>query len=137
MEDVGGVAGTPRTVSLARSDSQDALEASTRASTLTENRAEHLPTDIDFLKPSKQDDTADDVTMKDVSPDKDSPAGAADEFANQKVVPWPSTTVIDPGSLLWKAGKTKGDPVDDGSDTQNTEELLRLNHPDSPDLYKP
>ena len=135
MEDIEAVVETPGTVSLAPSDSQDASESSTRASTPTENRAEHVSTD--FLKPSELNDVSDDVTMKDFGPGNVSPTGAADEHANIKVVSWPSSTVTDPSSLPWKAGKTEGDPLDYGSESQKLEELLRLNDPNSPDLYKP
>lgn len=50
---------------------------------------------------------------------------------------WPSSTVIDPGSSPWKAGETKEEPMDYVSDPKKLEELLRVNDPESPDLYKP
>ena len=136
MEDVGTIADTPRTMSFAPSDSQDASEESTRASTPTENRTEDAPAVPDSLKPFEQDDVADDITMKDAGPEKNSPAGAADGFDNTKVLSWPSSTIIDPDSSPWKVGKTKDEPVVYASDPQKFEELLRLNDPDCPDLYK-
>lgn len=137
MEDVGMVADTPRTMSFAPSESQDASEESTRASTPTENRADDVPADIDSFKPFEHDNVADDITMKDVGPEENIPGGAGGNLDNPKVVSWPSSTVIDPGSSPWKARKTKEGPVDYASDPQKLEELLRLSDPDLPDLYKP
>lgn len=130
MEDAGTVPKTPGTMSLALSDSQAASEESTRASTPTENRTEDVPA-------FERDDVADDVTMKDLGPEKAILAGTADEFRNPKAASLPSSTVIHPSSPPWKAGKTKQEPVDYASDPQKLEELLRLNEPDSSDLYKP
>lgn len=78
MEDVGFVAETPQTMDLAPSDSQNASEASTRASNPTDNRAECVSADSDSLKIFEHDDVADDITMKDVGPRKNGPASAAD-----------------------------------------------------------
>lgn len=125
------------TGSLAPSDSQDASEESTRASTPTENRVDSAPAEIDSLKTFEPGDVADDVTMKDVGPRQNEPAGATDEFRNPKVVSWPSSTVIDPGSSPWKAEKTKEEIVDYGSDSQKLEELLRVHETDSPKIHKP
>lgn len=108
MEDVVTIPETP----LAPSDSRDPSEDSTRASTPTDNRAGDLPSQIDSSKPFEQDDVTDDVTMKDVHLEKDSPAAGTDELANLKVVSWPSSTVIDPGSSPWGAGKAKEETVD-------------------------
>ena len=125
------------TGSLAPSDSHDASEESTRASTPTESRADNTPAEVDSLKPFEQEDVADDVTMKDVGPRQSEPAGAADEVRNPKVMSWPSSTVIDPGSSPWKAEKTKEEIVDYGSDPQKLEELLRIHETDSPEIHKP
>ena len=139
MEDAGvaDVAETPQTMSLAPSDSQDASGESTRASTPTENRAEDAAADIRILNPFEKDETPDDVTMKDIGNEKKSPAGAADDFGNLRVLSWPSSTVIDPGSSPWKAGTPKSEPMDYASDPQKAEDLLRANDPDSPLFYKP
>lgn len=118
------------------SDSQDPSEESTLASTLAENRAENAPAEIDSLKPFEQEDVADDVTMKDVGPRQNEPAGAGDRFSDPKVVSWPSSTVIDPGSSPWKAEKTNEEIVDYGSDPQKLEELLRIHETDSPENSK-
>ena len=134
MEDVENGTNTPRTISVAPSDSQGASEESTRASTPTENCAEDVPADIDSLKPFEQEDVADDVTMKDAGPRQNGPAGAADEL---RVVSWPSSTVIDPGSSPWMVEQTREKPFDYVSDPQKVEELLRDNETDSPDFYKP
>ena len=130
MEEVVTIADTPRTVSFAPSDSQDASEESTRASTPTENRSQDMPADLDSLKPFESDDIADDVTMKDLGPIENSPASAADGFGNSKVVSWPSSTVIDPGSSPWKVGTTKVRVAEDGSGPQYLDDLLRLNDPE-------
>lgn len=140
MEDVGIITGTPGTTSVARSDSQVVSEESTRASTPTEIRIEDVPADIGSLKPFEQEDVADDVTMRDIKPEKKSSAGTTDDFRNPNVVSWPSSTVINSGALRalpWKARKTEQEPVDYASDPQKLEELFRLNDSDSPDLYKP
>ncbi|CAD6581792.1 MAG: hypothetical protein ASARMPREDX12_000668 [Alectoria sarmentosa] len=137
MEDVGTIADTPRTMSFAPSDSQDASEESTRASTPTENCTEDVSAVPDSLKHFEQDDVADDITMKDAGPEKISPVGAADGFDNTKVLSWPSSTIIDPDSSPWKSEKTEEEPVDYASDPQKLEELLRFNDPDRPELYKP
>ncbi len=134
MEDV---VTTPRTTRSAPSDSQDASEPSTRASTPTENRAESVPNDCDSLKPFEQDERADDVTMKDVCLREDGPAGTAEDFSNPKVVSWHSSTVIDPDSSPWKAGKTKEEPVDYVSNPRKPEGLLRFHDPEAPDLHSP
>lgn len=137
MEDVGIIAATTRTMSLAPSDSQDASEESTRASTPTENQIEEVPATIDSLEPFVQDDVADDVTTRDVDCEEKLSAGATDEFHNPKAISRPSSTVIDPGTSPWKAAKTEQEPVDYASDPQKLEELLRLRDADSPDLYNP
>lgn len=140
MEDAD-VADTPRTMSLAPSDSQGASEESTRASTPTENRAEDAAADVNFLDPFGKDgvadDVADDVTMKDVGVEKKSPADTANELGNLKVVSWPSSTVIDPGSSPGKPRRTEHETVDYASDPQKLEELLRVNDGNSPNVYKP
>lgn len=135
-EEMEIIADTPRTMSFAPSYSQGASDESTRASTPTENCAEDVPADMKNQKPLKQEDIADDVTMKDVSGDRKPPAGAADELGNLKVVSWPSGTVIDPGSSPWKEGKTKEATVDIVSDPQKLGNLLRLNDPNSPEFYE-
>lgn len=127
MEDVEIGADT-RTRSLAPFDSQEASEESTRASTPTENRAEDVAADTNSRKPSEQEDVADDVTMKDVDPRKNS---------DPKVVSWPSSTVIDPGSSPWKTEKTEQEPLDYVSDRQKIDELLRFDGSNSPDFYEP
>ena len=128
MEDAEISADTPQTRSLAPFDSQEASEESTQASTPTENRAEDVAADTHSRKPSEQEDVADDVTMKDVDPRKNS---------DPKVVSWPSSTVIDPGSSPWKTEKTEQGPLDYVSDRQKIDELLRFNGSNSPDLYEP
>lgn len=137
MEDAENGTNTPQTMSVAPFDSRNASEESTRASTPIENCDEDVPADIDSLKPFEQEDVADDVTMKDVGPGQNGPAGAADEFSKPTVVSWPSSTVIDPGSSPWKVEKTKEKPFDSVSDPQKLEGLLRDNETDSPDFYKP
>lgn len=136
MEDVGFIVDTPRT-SLATVDSRDALEESTRASTPTEISAKDVPTDIHSFKPPENDGNADDVTMKDCGPRRDSPAPAVDEYGNLKIVSWPLRPFIDPGSSPWEARKSKEDFVDYASDPQKLEELFQKDDPDSPNLYKP
>ena len=139
MEDVGIIVDTPRT-SLATVDSRGALEESTRASTPTEICAKDVPADLDSLKPPENDGDADDVPMKDCGLRKGSPARAADEYGNLKIVSWPLNSVIDPGSSPWEAGKSKEEFVefvDYGSDRRKLEELLQTDDPDAPNLYKP
>ena len=135
MEDVGIIFDTPRT-SLATVDSRGALEESTRASTPTEIYAKDVPADIHSPKPPANDGDADDVTMKDCGLGKGTPARAADEYSNLKIVSWPLNPVIDPGSSPWEAGKSKEEFVHYGSDHQKLEELLQTDDPDAP-VYKP
>ena len=137
MEDGGIITDASRDISVAHSDSRNASEESTRASTPTEIRIEDAPADIGSLKPLEQEDVSDDVTMRDTKPEKKLMAGTTDELRNPEVVSWPSSTVIDPGTWPWKARKTGQEPVDYASDPQKLEELFRLNESDSPDLYKP
>ena len=137
MEGIEISTNTPGTVSVAPSESQEASEESTRASTPTENRAEDVPADIDSLKPFEQEDVADDVTMKDVGPRQNGPAGAADEFSDPRVVSRPSGTVIYPGSSPWRVDQSKEKPFDYVPGPQKLEELPSNNETDSPDLYQP
>ena len=134
MEDV---VTTPRTISLTPSDTQDPSEPSTRASTPTENRAEYVPNDNDSFKPWEQDERAEDVTMKDFGPRKVGSSGTAEDFGNPKVVSWPSSTVIDPGSSPWKAGKTEEEPVGYVSNPQKLEGPLRVYDLEAPDSHSP
>lgn len=137
MEDVGTIAETPRTMSLAPSDSQEPSEESTRASTPTDNRAEDVSAQMNSSKHVEQEHVADDITMRDVYPEMNSAAGTADEHPNPKVVSWPSSTVIDPGSSPWRVGTTKEEPADPASDPQKLEELFRISDSESHDLVKP
>ena len=138
MEDAGSTVDTLRTQSFALSDSQDASEKSTRASTPTETCTEDVSADLGSLKHREQDNVADDVTMKDIGAEKAPPAETADEFGNLKVVPWPSGNVIDTGTSLWKEEKMKETPmVEYDPDYHKFEDIVALNHPDAPHLYKP
>lgn len=136
MEDVGNPVNTPRT-SIAMSDSQDASEESTRASTPTENRAEDAPADIYTPKSLDYDDDDDDVTMRDPGPKIRSTTTAAKEVGTKKVVSWPSNAVIDPGSSPGQLGKIKEEFVDYDPDPHELEELFQTGDPDRPSLYKP
>ena len=132
MEDVGIIVDTPRT-SIAMSDSQDASEESTRASTPTESRAQGAPADTYPLKPSDNDDIADDVTTRDLGHNMKSPTRVGDS----KAFPWPSSAVIDPGSSTGKSEKVEEEFVDYDTDAQKLEELLQIGDPDPHNLYKP
>lgn len=136
MEDVANLVDTPRT-SIAISDSQDASEESTRASTPTENRPENAPADVYAPKPFDYDDVADDVTMRDLGHRIRSPTSAANDLGTSKVVSWPSSAVIDPGSSPGKLGKLKEEFVEYGTDPHELEELFQTGDPDRPNLFKP
>lgn len=136
MEDVGIPVDTPRT-SIAKSDLQDASENSTRACTPTENRAEDAPADIYAPQLFVNDDVADDVTMRDLGYKIRSPTTAANELGASKVVSWPSSAVIDPGSSPGRLGKIKEEFVEYGADPHELEELFQTGDPDRPNLYKP
>ena len=139
MEDAGFVAAstdTTRIISFAPSKSQHTSEASTRGSTPTKNRAEWVPVNSVTLKPFDQDETADDVTMKEIGSRRKRLASSADESSDPKVVSWLSNPVIDPDLSPWKAGETKEEPMDCVSDSKKLEELLTVNDLESPDVYK-
>ena len=136
MEDATINAETPQP-SLAASDSQCPSQESTRASTPTENGAEDVSANNFAFKSLKNHNAADDVTMKDLDLKEREPTGAQDDLSSTKIVSWPSSAVIDPGSSPGKVGKIKEEFVDYAADQQDTDELLQRDDLYSLDLRRP
>ena len=130
MEDVG-IVDTPRTMSFAPSESQDASEESTRASTPTENRADQISEDINSLNHIEHNNVDDDVTMKDADPEKNLLGAAADNLGGLKFAASPPTAVIDSVSSPLKAKNPKEEIVVHHyhSDPEK-DDLLRFNDAD-------
>ena len=127
MEDVENV-DTPRTM-FTPSESQDASEESTRASTPTENRAERVYEDVKSLNRFEHSNVDDDVTMKDADPERNTPGAAADDLGGLKFAANPPSTVIDSISSPWKAKKPKEEVVVHHSDSEK-DDLLRFHDTD-------
>lgn len=123
------VVDTPRTMSFTPSESQDASEESTRASTPIENRAEQMSGNINSLKQFEHSNDDDDVTMKDADPEKNNLGAAAVDFGGLMVAAEPPRTVIDSGSSPWKAKNSREEVVVHHSDDEK-EALLRFNDTD-------
>ena len=134
MDDAGFVPDTPRTASIALSDSQVASEESTRASTPTENRIGGSPSDVVTLKAIGDGGVADDATMRGIGAPQRPVSSDTGKSSNLKAIPWPSGTVIDPGTSPWKAKKLKEEGVDFASDAEQREGLLYLG---DQDMYEP
>ena len=128
MEDAG-IVNTSRTMSFAPSESQDASEQSTRASTPTEHRAEQVCEDVISHNQFEQNNVDDDVTMRDADPERNPLGAAAVDLGRLKFAANLPSTVNDSISLPWKAKNPKEEIVVHHADAEK-EELLRFNDTD-------
>ena len=128
MEDVG-IVDTSRTMSFAPSESQDASEQSTRASTPTEHRAEQVCEDVNPLNQFEQNNVDDDVTMRDADPEKNPLGAAADDLGRLKFAANLPSTANDSISSPWKVKNPKEEIVVHHSDPQK-DELFKFNDVD-------
>ena len=128
MEDVG-IVDTPGIMSFAPSESQDASEQSTRASTPTEHRAEQVCEDVSSLNQFEQNNVDDDVTMRDADPEKNPLGAAADDLGRLKFAANLPSTVNDSISSSWKRKNPKEEIVVHQSDPEKND-FLRFNDVD-------
>lgn len=89
---------TPRTASIARSESRGDPKGFTRASTPTEVRVEHIPTLPTSPSAALIEGGIEDVPMVDVSPGKDQRVGDPSVRSTQYLARWSRDTVLEPGS---------------------------------------